>query len=678
VRRGRLPVPAEQGLASVPEPRTGSRSSRAPGVAKAWRVLGTPLLGCLIALLTWPVAGLAPVPSIDPSWVAGLYMEAAKGMHSGTQIVFTYGPLGFLDLPSLYEIGLGRLSFAWTVAVQLALCIGLLWASRRAFGLIAGLAVTLFVAALGFVDPILIVATVVGAAALLGDWSPRAHRTLALGAGALTGLEMLNSFRAGPTLLVMSLAVLLALPGRRRALIEFAGALLASFLVLWFVAGQGIGNLDDYLINTANIVGGYSATMVYIEPGRWWQVPAFALGLAAVAVLCAAAVWRRDNARRVGLALMVAVVVFINFKHSVVRASPGNSAVFLAALLAIGLALAAHVRRWIALGPVLLLVGLAVLGNGYILGTKLEFAQRASNFGEQLKIVALPGRAAAEQQEGRESMKALYALTPRQLALLRSGTVHVAPWEAGVVWAYDLDWDPLPVFQQYSAYTSRLDDLNAAKLDSPSAPELILWENAPVVDPGFAAAVNFPGAIDARVPAWESPREMVRMLCRYRVVKWNERWAILRHGPDRCGPERHLETIVTNNAEGVRLPSTGPREALVVRVDGLAVSGLERVRAFLFRATNRNVILNGNIWNMVGETAADGLLLRVPPGVDYPGPFALDSEVDEVAFLRGPGFLTGVDGSTELTLHFSALPLDAAAILPVAKAQKRRVQRSIR
>jgi hypothetical protein len=662
----------------VPKVRPVLRASRARDVAKAWRVLGTPLLGCLIALLTWPVAGLAPVPSIDPSWVAGLYMEAAKGMHSGTQIIFTYGPLGFLDLPSLYEVGLGRISFAWTVVMQLTLCISLLWASRAAFGLLIGVAVTLFTVALGFVDPILIVATVVGAGALLGDWSPRAHRILALGAGALTGLEMLNSFRTGPTLLVMALAILLALPGRRRALIEFAGALLVSFLVLWFAAGQGVGNLGDYLVNTANIVGGYSATMVYIEPGHWWQVPAFVLGLAAVGALCVAATWKRDNARRLGLAVMVAAVVFINFKHSVVRASPGNSAVFLAALLAIGLALAPHTRRWIALGPVLLLAGLAILSNDYILGTKLEFAQRASNFGEQLKIVTLPGRAQAEQRKGRESMQALYALTGRQLALLREKTVHIAPWEAGVAWAYDLDWDPLPVFQQYSAYTPRLDALNAAKLDSPSAPQLILWENAPAVDPGFAAAVNFPGAIDARVPAWESPQEMVRMLCRYRVAQWDKRWAILRHGPDRCGRERRLETVVANNAEGVELPATGPREALIVRVDGLEVSGLERVRAFLFRATNRNVNLNGNIWNMVGETAADGLLLRVPPAADYPGPFALDSGADEVTFLRGPGFLTGVDSSTKLTVSFSALPLGAPAVLPAAEAQKRRVQRSIR
>jgi hypothetical protein len=114
-------------------------------------------------------------------------------------------------------------------------------------------------------------------------------------------------------------------------------------------------------------------------------------------------------------------------------------------------------------------------------------------------------------------------------------------------------------------------------------------------------------------------------------------------------------------------------------VDGLADTGAERLRTFLYRAAGRTVGINGMIWNIVGETAADGLLLRAPPEADYPGPFRLGRVSGEISFGRGPGVLTGVDSSTRLTLHFSALPLRAPAIEPrVATAQKRRVQRSIR
>jgi len=438
------------------------------------------------------------------------------------------------------------------------------------------------------------------------------------------------------------------------------------------MTGQGLANLDDYLVGTAEVVSGYSEAMVYIEPGRWWQVPASLVGVVTIAVLTVAAVWRRPNLIRVALVLLVAAVTFLMFKHAIVRTSPGSSGIFLGALFAIGLVLVPHVPRPLAIGAVIVLAGITHVGNKDLVQFRLDFRQHADDFISQLGTVVVPGRAEDEQQRGREVMQAAYALTPQELAQLRSGTVHIAPYEAGVAWAYDLDWDPLPVFQQYSAFTSRLDELNAAKLEGASAPDLILWENTTVFDP---ATINFPGAIDARWPAFESPDQMVAMLCHYRAVQSSEAWAILRHSPDRCGSERHLETVDTANAEVVSLPRTRPNEALIVHVDGLAVSGIERLRTLLFRATNRHVLFRDTAWNVVGDTAADDLLLRVPHWADYPGKFSLDSGSPSVGFERVGGFLTGVDASTKLTLSFAALPLDAPGVLRADRSQKRRVQR---
>ena len=638
--------------------------------------LSTPLLGAVIAVITWPIGSLAPTYGLDPSWVAGLYMAAEKGMDAGTQIIFSYGPLGFLGLPALYEIDLGRLAFVWFTLVQVAFCIALLWGARRAFGLLGGLAITAFAAATPFDDPILVVAAVVGAAALLDDWSPRLRLGFAVGAGALAGMQLLSSLRAGPTLIVMTVAVLLALPDRRHTFPAFFGSLVVAFAVLWAIAGQGIGNVDDYAVNAASVVSGYSAWMVFLEPSRWWQTPAFVLGVVALAVLCADVVWRRDNFRRIGLVLMVAAPMFLTFKHAVVRGSPGGAGVYLAILLTIALALVPHARRSVAIGAIAVLVGLVYVGNRDTLESRLDFRAHSETFVDQLKTIALQERAEDEQRRGREAMQALYALTPDQIRLLHSGTVHVAGWEAGAAWAYDLEWDPLPIFQQYTAYTERLDELNTDKLRSGSAPDLILWENGPMVDPAFAAVIAFPGAIDARLPAWDSPAEMIEMLCRYRVAQWDERWAILRRSQGRCGDERKLETVVVGNGETVRLPRTGSDEALIVRVDGLDVSGIERIRTLFFRAAIRNAVLSGHPWNVVGGTAADGLILRVPRWADYPGKFALDSGATTVSFERFSGFMTGVDDSTELTLSFSALPLKAPSLADGdASAQKGRVQR---
>jgi hypothetical protein len=604
-------------------------------------------------------------------------MAAERGLDFGTQIVFSFGPLGFLDFPGAYVVDLGRLAFAWSALVHLFFCVSLLWASRRAFGLIVALAITIFAASMPSSDPILIGAAVVCAAALLDEWSPRLRLVFALAAGALAGMQLLGSLRAGPVLVVMALAVLLGLPGRRRTLPAFAAALVVSFSFFWFATGQGLGNLDDYALNTASVLSGYSSSMVYVLPGRWWQFPAFVLAVFALGALAYAAGRRWDAPRRAGLFVMVAAVAFMMFKHAVVRSSPGSAGICLAALLAVGLALAPHVRRSLAVGAIVLLAALTYVGNqeGFSSVT-FDFEARAESFVTQLKDMVKPGGLAEQQLAGREAMQAYYALTPRQLALLRSGSVHVASLEAGAAYAYELDWDPLPVFQQYTAYTERLDRLNAAKLESSSAPDRILWENAPAVDPTFVNVRPFPGTIDERVPAWDSPAEMVQMLCRYRVEDWDKRWAVLRRSPDRCGRERPLNSVTVGGGEAVRLPATGPDEALVVRVDGLGVSGLERLRALLFRAARRHAIFDRRTWNVIPGTAGDGLLLRVPRWADYPGPFALSSKTASVGFEAESASLTF--GSSKLTLRFSALPLDAPAALPAAAAQKRRVQRSIR
>lgn len=142
-------------------------------------------------------------------------MATERGMDFGTQIVFSYGPLGFLEFPGVYLIDLGRLAFLWSGIVQILFCVSLLWCSRRAFGLPIGLVIALCAAALPSSDRILIAATVAGTAALLVDWNRRTRVAVAVGAGALCGMQLLGSLRAGPTLVVIVLVLLFALPDRR-------------------------------------------------------------------------------------------------------------------------------------------------------------------------------------------------------------------------------------------------------------------------------------------------------------------------------------------------------------------------------------------------------------------------------------------------------------------------------
>lgn len=653
-----MPVPAERSAPAAPTAGPVMSRRRIDAALLKAVLLSSPLWGVAIAIATWPIGTIEPTPGLDQSWVAGLYMEATRGMQAGTEVVFTYGPLGFLGLPNLYDVWLGRIAFLWSFLIQVALCGSLIWAARRAFGFPLAVLVVLLVTSVATADPLLLAATVACAAALFGEWSPRRQAWFAIGIGALAGIELLGSLRDGPTLAIMGLATCLTFSNRRRAVPGFLLATAASFGLFWLVTGQAVSNLGQYMVNTASVIGGYSTSMVVFGPGPWWERPSVVVGIVTVAVVCLVAVRGRERARQIGGVVTVAAVTFLMYKHAVVREAPDRIEPFVAASLAICLALSPYVRRLISVPAVLVLLTFLYIAASEHLDSTLAYETHARTFRTQLETMAIPGRAEDLQRQGREWLISEYDLGPRELALVRGRTVHVAPWEANVAWAYDLDWDPLPVFQQYSAYTGRLDRLNAAKLESPSAPETILWQNT--APEGLA---NHPGAIDNRWPAFESPAQMVAMFCRYRALSWNARWAVLRRGPNRCGPERPLEIVTTGNAEAVSLPPTGRDEALLVRVDGLGITGVERLRNLLFRAARRGVILDGAGWSLVGETAADGLLLRAPRWADYPEPFRLGRVRREVTFVREPGRLTGVTDSTKLTLRFYALPLRARATL---------------
>ena len=124
-------------------------------------------------------------------------------------------------------------------------------------------------------------------------------------------MQLLGSLRAGPTLLAMGFATLLALSDRRRTFPTFFGAALLFFALFWFVTGQALSNLGEYIVNTAEVVGGYSASMVFHQPVAGGRPPPSSWPRR-IAGLCVVIGWRRDNMRRIGFLLMIAAVTFLS------------------------------------------------------------------------------------------------------------------------------------------------------------------------------------------------------------------------------------------------------------------------------------------------------------------------------------------------------------------------------
>jgi hypothetical protein len=603
--------------------------ARSPELGRAGRLaLSSPVLGGLIALLTWPIASPQPKVGTDPSWIAALYMGLRDGLQFGTEFVFAYGPLGFLEQPALYDSGLWIVALLFRTLIYVALAAALVWAARRALPLPLAAAAVYALLAIGYLEGAAVLLAFILCVAALSDRPLRGSpQMIAIGGGALAAIELLGKLNFGIAIAGLCLVTLLGLPGRRRNLPIFGAVFLASLVALWLIAGQGIGHLPDFASNSLQVLSGYSEAMPANVGNVDWERPWAVASVILLVGAAALAGWREPRVRRLSLVGLAALFGFLVFKQSFVRQGLGNASDFFPLMLGAGLALSwrlpTRIPRLPAHAPLLgLLVPLAVLTIAAFPGPSFLEALKPSDHVEFLRqdVQALvsPDRRRKLTEEGAEAMRSRYRLDDASRRWLRGRKVAVEPLEIGVAWAYGLDWHPLPVIQGYQAYTPALDELDVGALEGPDRPTAILRQNP-------AAFEGSPHAsIDDRNISWDPPAAARAMLCNYRAVRTTRRWQVLYPTADRCGQVRGIGHLAAETGQPIRVPSPPPGTFVFARIHGLGVSGLEQLRAFLYRARQRTATVNGtHTWRVVPGTAADGLILTAAPGVDFPPPFAL-------------------------------------------------------
>jgi hypothetical protein len=267
-----------------------------------------------------------------------------------------------------------------------------------------------------------------------------------------------------------------------------------------------------------------------------------------------------------------------------------------------------------------------------------------------MRLVVNGGRQDSAMQAAAAQLRTIFALPPKLVTSLDGRSVAVYPQEAQAIWAYRIpNWHPLPVFQAYSAYTPKLDRLNADALASATGPEAVLLQT---VD-----------ATDGRFSAFESPAAVVSLLCNYRTERDSTKWAVLGRISNRCGPERLMATVRTRFNDTLRVPPAPSPDSLVIaKVQGTEVHGIELLRELLLRPYKRFAVLNGSqVGRLVPDTAPEGLLMRAPRWV-YPHQLSARPNTKTLRIFK-EGDLS--DRST-LTVSFYAVPVTGG---PVAKAR---------
>jgi hypothetical protein len=594
---------------------SGSSGVRGP---RSW------LLGVIVALLGWRVGMHPPWSGIDPSWTAGLAMAAKEGLDFGTQVVFTYGPLGFLYASNAWYGDLVVLAFLYSAALYVGFSVALVWALRRSLPIVPSVLIAfLIVALLPLLEQSILVAVIVCLGVLERERSQRIINLLVVGGASYAAVEALVKLNFGPIVALVFLVAVIGVGARWWQVLGFLGLMGAEILLLWLLTGQSLSAIPDFLENTWQVVSGYSAAMI-IQGGRLaaWKVALATLAAAIVTVglvVASAQASYRDRRARWAATALMGIAAFAVFKQGVVRADLGHFTLFFSTATVLWIAIPWGSARWrwlLAGSAVIAAVGIPARPPG--LRTHVNAIANVRYAADQFRTLVSSSRRARLINNGRFGLVIGYNVDAQMLADLRGHRVAVEPWETAVAWAYQLDWDPLPVFQNYQAYTSRLDEANAAEVESPTGPDRILRENG-----RLGASKSPTGAIDNRYPGWDPPAQARAILCNFVPLHTSARWQVLGRTSNRCGSPELIRSVEASSGTTVPVPEPGRSEVVFVRIYGAGVGGLERLSTFLLHARTRRVIVNGaQSYRLVPGTASDGLMLWGGDRIATGGPFS--------------------------------------------------------
>jgi len=435
-------------------------------------IVGVPMsVASWLALFDTP---FAPGADLDPSWQQVMALAAAKHWVWGRDIIFTGGPLSFLNQPfaiaetlftKLAWDGFGKLALS---GLTVAALWSLPWARRLSIWLLLTFYGWFFTDAVYQFMLTLLIAT----------WL--LPRETGWKKNALAMLTLLLFSHIKFTYLLVSMAGVglasLAAAARRdhwRAIL-FPVAAATGFVGSWLALGQPLTGLPDYLRTSWEISAGYPWAMVSVE-----TLPVLLCGVAVVGWIgigLGQAAWTAtDRAGVWSQVALAALTVLLAWKHGFTRADGHVLGLFwFGALMACALPvwLGKRPHQWrFELAVPLALAGawlvephLMAHAPDYTIG-RMQGAVHTIKHPEQF----------VQRWRQQESAAKKEALLPRMQAEVGSHPVDVFNYEQGRAILNGMNYRPRPVFQSYSAYTPELQARNLRFVRSPRAPEYFLW-----------------------------------------------------------------------------------------------------------------------------------------------------------------------------------------------------------
>ncbi len=574
-----------------------------PGPGR-FRIVETVVMTACIALSLFSVLGRAD-PRLDASWQVMLIHAHAEGLQFGRDIIFTWGPWGFLcvltDLGGVAALPI----LIWQVVGHVLIALALVTLTRslvlwRRMAFAASLLAFHWL----FLDTVyFVLIALIAIAALMRPTAPLVRIvawTLVL--GFLAQIKF--------TYFVISSAAVLAAAaywvgrGSWKRGGVLAGAYMFGVLAAWVAAGQDLDNFYPYIRRSLEISSGYADAMGFDE--SW---PLFGWGTA-MALFCLLFVWRvwrtvPDRPLAAAASAYLAFSFLVMWKESFIRADlvplGGHIFGFFTYILILapalpGLLFPGRRWHWFDASPALCLVAIASFDADYFrLGPRVAWQLLHGQMEALMRLDQLPGDWQRSFVEASSD-----ASLPKMKTAVGKGTVDVYNYSTAIALLNGMRLSARPIFQSYSAYTPSLEGYNLRRYQSGRAPDFLIWKNENV---------------DGRYPGQDDAMLVAALPGHYEAMfKEGAYWLFRKTSPvSPTPPELRLVLRRTVRlSEEIELPSPIDR-AIWLRADP-APNNLGRLRALLYRPALISIATTDEhglrrTWRLLPRVARSGFVL---------------------------------------------------------------------
>ena len=494
-------------------------------------IVGCLLLGyCLLTLLPWQPVGYGY--DLDESWASAVHVAFRDKIQFGKDFIYTYGPYGFLRVaryyfPETYGYGVG-----FSILIAIAAWAGFFRLIRHCVGRqdksflflipILWFFPNMILSIDSFQFPLLTLPLV-----LYFYVSKKITPALVL---TVINASLSSLIKHSYLLLAIAFVVLIAIDevGNLKRIPRILPLYIAFIWIFWMFAAQDIANIPAYIFNSLEVIRGFSAAMG--TPGELKELLLYVFSAGTFLLLVGFVEWGDRRWWGILPSLGLAAIFFITFKgafprhdthalQAIFNTTP-VMLMFVAVLWTPIKKSSLNIGKKIRL-PIFSVLGVVTLSmivmSSLILNNYLKYSYSAyilKTISHTFNTLPQVGKILTGREDftaiAEQGKAAIRAANPLPTPI--SGTVDLYPNETATIFAYDLEYQPRPSVQSFSAYTSKLAKLNAEHLTKPEAAKNILFDLKP---------------IDGRLASFEDGLSLPEILTRYDIANLENRYLLL-------------------------------------------------------------------------------------------------------------------------------------------------------